>query len=69
MAKKSHEAKNETAKLKKVQDQASSSIDVKKSLINLWPKRSDVIIPLNLESPVPVMDLLSPTEGVDPSML
>merc|ERR550519_2926441 len=35
VAKKSHEAKNETAKLKKVQDQASSSIDVKKSLISL----------------------------------
>lgn len=38
VAKKSQEAKNDTAKLKKVQDQASSSIDVKKSLINLAMK-------------------------------
>ena len=38
VAKKSQEAKNDTAKLKKVQDQASSSIEVKKSLINLVMK-------------------------------
>ena len=37
-AKKSQEAKNDTAKLKKVQDQASSNVDVKKSLINLAMK-------------------------------
>ena len=38
VAKKSQEAKNDTAKLKNVQDQASSSIDVKKSLYNLFMK-------------------------------
>ena len=37
-AKKSQDAKNDTAKLKKVQDQASSNVDVKKSLINLAMK-------------------------------
>ena len=68
VAKKSQEAKNDTAKLKKVQDQASSSIDVKKSLINLamkiWGDKMSWKNP-----PVPVMHLLSPAEGVDPAML
>ena len=41
VAKKSQEAKKDTAKLKKVQDQAISIIEVKKSLINLAMKSSD----------------------------
>ena len=35
IAKKSHEAKNDTAKLRKVQDQSNSSVEVKKSFISL----------------------------------
>ena len=35
IAKKSHEAKKDTAKLKKVQDQSNSSVEVKKSFISL----------------------------------
>ena len=35
IAKKSHEAKKDTAKLRKVQDQSNSSVEVKKSFISL----------------------------------